>query len=210
MNGPWAFTNQDLVSHSLNTAKISERIVDESYRYSVAGRIRIASRGKVGVEENKVLELVKIAALLHDIGKAADQYQLQFEKKYDKPSFRYHELPSAFIAYNLMNEMEYPIHERVLVFLTILNSHQAMRSPTEEFNRSDIKKWSFKGWWSKMEPIFDILKTEKHIFDSMGKDLTRKDISDLCENIINYARRENANWVKLYCLFLAPVVWGDI
>ncbi|MEM3526441.1 MAG: hypothetical protein QXV37_03415, partial [Candidatus Jordarchaeaceae archaeon] len=75
----------------------------------------------------------------------------------------------------------------------------------------DIKKWSFKEWWSKTKSIFDILKVEKRIFDSMGKDLTIRNISDLYEKIINYARRtENTNWVKLYCLFLAPVVWSDI
>ncbi|MEM0327734.1 MAG: CRISPR-associated endonuclease Cas3'' [Thermoproteota archaeon] len=209
MSGPWAFINQDLISHSLNTAKIAERIAEESYRCSVARRIRIASGGKVIMEENKVLELIKIAALLHDVGKAADQYQRQLQD--GKLSFRCHELPSAFIAYDLMEKMKYVTHERVLVFLTILNSHQAMRSPAEMIRESNIREWSFKEWWGKTKPIFDILKTEERIFDSMDKNLTIKNISDLYERVINYARKPgNAEWVKLYCLFLAPVVWGDI
>jgi CRISPR-associated endonuclease Cas3-HD len=214
MSGPWAFVNQDLVSHSLNTAKIAEKIVDESYKYSIVRRIRVASRGKVDIDENKVLELIKIAALLHDIGKAADEYQLQFEKKFDEPSFSYHELPSVFIAYNLMEKMGYLNHEKALIFLTILNSHQAMRSPIEEAYKCKIKKWSFRKWWNGTKPIFNSLKIEKHIFDLIGediRDLTIRNINDQYKMVTNYARRiENANLVKLYCLFLAPVTWGDI
>jgi len=211
MSGPWAYENHELVEHLRNTSDIAEKFANGAYRYTVVKRLKVASNGKLkNMSEAKVLNLIRIVALLHDIGKAADQYQSQFSKDDGEVSFYLHEFPSAFIAYNLMKGARYEDPEKVLVTLSILHFHEAMRT-SKKIHESKIRTWSFEKWFPKMKPVFDACGIEEDVWNSLSKNLRISDIENLNENIEKYAKRiENKEWVKLYCLFLAPAVIGDI
>ncbi|MGQ9777918.1 MAG: CRISPR-associated endonuclease Cas3'' [Thermodesulfobacteriota bacterium] len=210
MIGPWAFENQLLVDHLLNVAEKAERFVNESYRYAIVKRLRTTLKDKTCIDEIRVLKLIKVVALFHDLGKAADQYQEQFIRGVKKVSFSYHEMPSAFIAYEFMKKVGYEEHEKALVTLSLINFHQAMRS-YKEVERSRINKWTFRNWWDRMEPVFDAAEIRRDVWRAFDKKVDIWDIKSLIDKIVAYSSNiSNRDWIKLYCLFMAPAVVGDM
>jgi len=215
MNEPKAFKDQGLVEHSLNTVKIAMAFAKETYRCPVVKRLKIASRGKIDINESEAASLIKLVALLHDVGKASDYYQERFTKNAKQSSFSFHELPSAFIAYEVMknagyyNDKGYP--QIILATLSIMNFHQAMRT-LKDIDNCHIQSWSFKRWWNGMEPVFAASGFDKEAWKKARRDvIIRQDIKDLVRGIIGYiSEPENVNWAKLYCLIQVPAIVGDM
>lgn len=202
-----AYTNQGLKEHSENTMQYAVSYASKNYAEVCVRRIRAAS--KISYSPDEFLELVKIAAILHDSGKAADKYQEQFIGiPSKKPSFSFHEIPSAILAKRIMEKSGYGLDSVLFVSLAVLFHHTAMRAfdQQERFLNSIRQPWSFKKCKSDLDGICSAIFKNKFQLSSINKEEAR--------NFFDWIRRttgdpDKSRFIKLYCLILNPVIYGD-
>lgn len=199
MTKPCAFINQDLVSHSIGSYTQALRMLDDTYYSSITKRLE-----KVGinVDKTEVKEKIELVIKLHDIGKAGEYYQEQFDENCnpirDNVSFIYHEIGSAlFFYHNFKDKIG------KLLTLAVLNHLNAMRTI------KDLSPTSFpKGYKIEMAKL---QKYGKVLLDSLDyssysvKDYTLQDYNQMMNELL----RERGPYLKLYTLFLAPIIVGD-
>ena len=115
---PCAFTNQTLVDHSIGSLNYAKMVMTSSY-------IDVAKRRleKFGIKVDD--SLFELSVLLHDIGKAGEYYQEQFDDNCvsKSPSFIYHEIGSAIFFYNNIDDESV----KRLIALAELNHLNAIR-----------------------------------------------------------------------------------
>lgn len=205
----FAYTNQRLRQHSEKTMEYALKFSSKDYAEVCAKRINAASKKKI-ISADEFMELVKISALMHDTGKAADKYQEQFEGTLcENPSFYLHEIPSAMIAKSLMEESGYDKYYVFLVSIAILLHHTAMRSFDEQeisLGNSKNNGWIFRGWKKDLDEISSALFKRTSPLNCIE--------AKKAKSFLDWIRRiagdnEECRFAKLYCLILSPVIYGD-
>lgn len=192
---PCAFTGQTLLDHSLGSLKATRKVMGDSYIETAIRRFR-----KLGLELKR--EYFELAVMLHDIGKAGEYYQAQFDDGCKpvkrEPTFLYHEIGSALFFFK---NFEYPI--RKLLAITALNHLNAIRG------LSDLDSKRFPRGFDL--GMIRLKKYGKVILEQLGlesysvEDYTFDDYNEMLTELA----RSNEPFLKLYSLFLAPVIIGD-
>ncbi|MEN3053086.1 MAG: CRISPR-associated endonuclease Cas3'' [Candidatus Methanosuratincola petrocarbonis] len=205
----FAYKNQGLKQHSEKTMQYALEYASKNYAEVCVRRIKAASKTNINYSIDEFLELVRIAAILHDSGKAADKYQSQFNSPPpEKPSFSFHEIPSAIIAKTLMDRSGYSSDSILFVSLAVLFHHTAMRSfdQQERFLSSMRQPWTFTRCKSDLEDICSPIFGSEFPLRNIGK----QEAKDFFEWIKRVAGNQNkSHFIKLYCLILNPVIYGD-
>ncbi|MDI9609361.1 MAG: CRISPR-associated endonuclease Cas3'' [Candidatus Verstraetearchaeota archaeon] len=205
----FAYTNQGLKEHSKNTMEHALRYSNNNYAEVCVKRIKAASKKEITLSPGEFIELVKIAAMLHDAGKAADKYQEQFNgANPEKPSFHLHEIPSAIIAKSLMEGSGYSPDSVLLVSLAVLFHHTAMRPFDEQERRLNTTKkpWIFGRCKTDLNEISRAI-FEKEFPSSRIELEEAKSFFEWINRVAGDA--EKSRFAKLYCLILNPVIYGD-
>ncbi|MEN3007178.1 MAG: CRISPR-associated endonuclease Cas3'' [Candidatus Methanosuratincola petrocarbonis] len=204
----FAYTNQELKRHSVNTMNHALKHSGENYAEVCVKRIRSASGSPI-FSPDEFIGLVRVAAALHDSGKAADSYQRQFQgTPPERPSFYLHEIPSAIITKGLMEEAGYDPDSVFLVSLAVLSHHTAMRTYSRQERLLDKanQPWTFRKCKSDLDELSEsILGTKLH-FSRIDRDCA-KNFMEWVDRMAGDCR--NNSFAKLYCLILSPVIYGD-
>lgn len=195
---PCAFTNQTLTDHSIGSLKYARSILTPSYVSVVKKRLE---RFGVKVDER----LLELSVLLHDIGKAGEYYQKQFDDNCvgSTPSFIYHEIGSAiFFYYNIDDE-----RVRKLVALAELNHLNAIRDISSLSPRNFPKNFDIE--MLKLEKygrvLLDSLRDKGFDVNFEVRDYTFEDYNKMLTDLAN----SNEPYLKLYVFFLTPIIVGD-
>ena len=207
MSKPCAFTGQSLLDHSINSYNVLIKygFLDDIYYIVVSRRLNVLlSKYGTEISSNEVKQLIELVVKLHDIGKAAEYYQSQFtndcRSPVPNPSFVFHEVGSALFFYH-SNYTEDTRIKRLLA-LAALNHLNAMRG-LKQLKPNELPK-GYKQ---------DMLKLKKYgsiLMESLGysfdiRDYDTNDYVLMMNDLINH----NEPYLKLYNLFLAPVIIGD-
>jgi CRISPR-associated endonuclease Cas3-HD len=199
---PCAFANQTLLAHALGTVSQINKVFSEQYFEVMSNRLRLVNKYSAEFLSSQVALL----AALHDIGKAAEKYQLQFDDACkpikDYTSFRLHEIGSALFLF--MNEWE-DDYIKLWSILSLLNHLNAMRDISYfRLARPDKDMLLLK----KYGTIFlEELERNgiKTGFKADNYDLG--DFQKMREWVIAAASKRATS--KFYLLFLTPVIVGD-
>jgi len=142
------------------------------------------------------------------MGKGADEYQRAYDDechcKY-RSGFRFHELPSAVIAYRLGSELGLTEDERDICFITVLQHVNAMRDwlACDLGREVETREWNFKDHGDVIRAFI------KGQFGAEVKlDVSLREAIDLLDRS-KRSLRERRSWGGLYCLLLAPLMVGD-
>ncbi len=208
---PCAYINQGLVEHSIGSFKVIEEKISESYYRVVKKRLE---KFDIFLSMEEVKEIIKDAILLHDMGKASEYYQKQFNDECNpivpNPSFIYHEVGSAlFFFYDYPIENEKKDEIRVLISLAAFNHLNAIRGiPDYQMNRFPDK---FDRGMIKMKNYGNILLKSLKKNGLVTKSISVDDYDfPKYSDMLNYvAKISDKPFLKLYNLFLAPIMMGD-
>jgi CRISPR-associated endonuclease Cas3-HD len=224
---PCAFTGQSLGAHLRCTAHIVQDMLVHGYAHTVARRL-----GTMGLNANpeEVEELILLAALFHDTGKAVTYYQKQFDndrgcRSNKGPSFSYHEILSAvhFQRYLEKSGRKYNSELSLLAVLAVMNHMHAIRDYSDlveapGLQRSQIPPGlvvTLKESQVRAEDVevlvmdlreFDVLDLDA-FRDALARDITEKDVRDLLGMVSDLERSKS--FTRLYATLLLPVVVGD-
>ncbi|MGC9113019.1 HD domain-containing protein [Acidilobus sp.] len=200
MKKPCAFSGQSLVDHSASSYKMVASLLAGSYPLVVARRLR-----RHGIEIEDPARILRVAVELHDVGKAGEHYQGQFDDECNplhgkQPSFKYHEIGTAIFFYYGLDLDE---KLRVLLALAELNHLNALRG-LPDFNFSRLPQ----GFSPDM---LKLSRYGKQLLNGLGysydvRDYTADDYVRMMRGISSYV---NQGYLKLYVLFLAPIIVGD-
>lgn len=209
MAKPCAYIGQELMTHLKNTLSISMKFVEENnwiniiyYRIKAVKTIPCLKCGK-----NDILNIIKLICILHDIGKAAKIYQDQFDDNCNaisnSVSFRCHEVPSAYIIYNLLK----PIYGDTVAKLASLSTllHIVRNENPLEYNLYTLKRYG----------VWDLTHYQEYLNDSLNITLDDNLTSIRYDEAYNHIQmlkefaQKNPSISKLHILFLTPLIVGD-
>ena len=222
-----SFVDEHLVDHSLLTLTLFNKIYGDEYAKLVVARI--GARLRLDLESEAVCLAFRLACSLHDIGKALKIYQKQFKGQIppERFSFKYHEIPSAFVFQRISRELEdlYEINLKVLECFTlaVLSHHQAMRDLNVylEQEQEIFKYFSLEGLGLTGEEAEDLKELaqglKRHGVNLDAEQLTRylSEIrpNDLCEFLKimrnEFSSGEIERLTPLIPLFVAPIQLCD-
>lgn len=214
---PCAFTGHALLGdegHLCQTEKYAIKCVADdagtiARRFSMAG---------VPLDASDVKSLVRLTCICHDVGKASDEYQRQFNDKCELiakslPSFKFHEIPSAVVAWRICQELSVDRTQSVICFVTVLQHLHASRDwlSASEQRRIICEDMRFKSGWN-FRKFGDA--TRQFLKDKLGVEVELDVRLDegirIVDQMINWLRRiRESSWPRLYCLILAPLMVGD-
>jgi len=217
---PCAFINHPLSDHIKGCKEILDSFLRKNKGYTViaAKRLKIASRGKLSLKPEEVEELINLSVILHDIGKAHNYFQENFDENCgcrDKDAgFPYHELLSAGMCYKHIQTWtaENAHQKKLLLTLSIINHHHAFKDTLKKVFYIDqsssalslllkiVKKGLYVG------NLQETLKAYGINIEDLS--LTANDV----ENFITWMRKsqERPNeWQKLYVLIMTPLIIAD-
>ncbi|AWR98109.1 CRISPR-associated endonuclease Cas3'' [Acidianus sulfidivorans JP7] len=211
MMKPCAYEKQGLVDHSIGSYTVLEGKVSESYYKVISRRLE---RYGITLNPNVVKEIVKDVVVLHDIGKAGEYYQNQFDDNCNPLksnfSFIYHELGSALFFYYDYEivDLEKVEEVRSLLTLAVLNHLNAIRGISDySLNKFPDK---FDDKMIKLSKYGSVLLEKLREKDLVSKSLRVRDYDFTDYNdMLNAFSRKSDKYLKLYNLFLAPVMMGD-
>ncbi len=224
---PCAFTGQSLGAHLRCTARIVQDMLGRGYALTVARRLR-----SMGLNANpeEVEELILLAALFHDTGKAATYYQKQFDKvcncgSTNGPSFRYHEVLSAvhFQRYLEKSGRKYNSELSLLAVLAVMNHMHAIRDYSDLVEAPGLQRTQLPQGLTRVlkesqirpEDVetlatdlkeFDALNLDA-FRDALSKDITGEDVRYLLGIVSDLERSKP--FARLYVTLLLPVIVGD-
>ncbi|QIW22821.1 CRISPR-associated endonuclease Cas3'' [Sulfolobus sp. S-194] len=195
MKKPCAFTNQPLLDHSRGSLNAVKKILSDSYVQTARRRLE-----KFGIKVKK--EDFELSVLLHDIGKAGEFYQTQFDDECSSrrtPSFLYHEIGSAIFFYRNIEDERL----KLLIALAELNHLNAIRS-VSQLNPNSFPK-RFNPGMIKLKKFGKVILEELGLENLSVGDYTFDDYHEMMGELV----RENGSYLKLYSLFLSPIIVGD-
>ncbi len=211
---PCAWTFQSLESHLEGALRYAQQISPQDYSV-ISSRFRAVN---VNIDNEKLKEMIKIVTLLHDIGKACEEYQSKFEEncscKREKPSFPLHEVPSAIsLEYSLeyITKPEFSDEEKLLMKLAVLLHMNAMRGinnikkDLKEFKLKYRTGWNYKAYKDKLESFLKQYKIEV----TLPSQITVKDAEDFIDKIYSVLNQRGYEFLRLYCLIYYPLCIGD-
>ncbi len=202
---PCAWTFQSLESHLEGALRYAQQISPQDYSV-ISSRFRAVN---LDIDNEKLKEMIKIVTLLHDVGKACEEYQSKFEENCNckEPSFPLHEVPSA-ISLEYITKPEFSSKEKLLMKLTVLLHMNAIRGI------DDIKKdlklkyktgWKYKAYKDKLESFLKQYKIEV----TLPSQITLKDAEDFVDKIYFILNEKKREFLRLYCLMYYPLCIGD-
>jgi len=229
----WAWCGEPLEKHLLDTLKEYMKIFE--------ARLVCVLSSRLGIKDKKIQEFLKFAVRVtigfHDIGKAHPSYwywnkdKVRAECPFDgdcrkcegnKPSFRGHEIVSAWIVKEYLDKLEYLANLQQLTsrfpigpiaWLAVAQHHQGMRA-IDDVN-VDFSKERKK--WTKWNPLND--ENTKIIVESLLENalqgisfLSFNEILDELRGIeINFGGniRSSHTQLKLYALLAGPLMISD-
>ncbi|AEE94619.1 CRISPR-associated HD domain protein [Acidianus hospitalis W1] len=205
LSKPCAFIKQTLFDHSMGSYAVLSKFINYTY-YAVISR-RLKSVG-IQLKPEEVKRLIEISVKLHDIGKAAEYYQNQFDENClsnkKEPSFIFHEIGSSLFFYysNYTNDNKV----KRLLALAALNHLNAIRG-LADFKPNQLPKGA-------KEEMLKIEKYGKVLLSKLGfnfevRDYTTDDYIKMMNDFINRPKDEDLKLYKLHNLFLAPIIIGD-
>lgn len=208
---PCSFQGEPLIEHLLRSMNIVEKNFSERYYRIIARRISIATGEKYNCEE--IAYSLNTSILLHDIGKAAEVYQRNFNDKCEckyKRFFELHEIPSSIITFNsLKDRVDYDLAElaslSVLLHMSSFRPFNKILYRLKSFSRENSDGWIFSKYTK--ERLSNIL--EKYSLDaSILIDISPREAEKFLYEKKKYIDSFKTP-SKLYILFLAPIVIGD-
>jgi CRISPR-associated endonuclease Cas3-HD len=209
---PMAYLNQELKSHLANASKAALAFGGPYYAAIVSRRIAAASQGEVSIPPEQVRSIIRLSALLHDVGKADDYYQTQPALKTNCPqdlSFHMHEVPSAVIADRISRSLNLQEELRFMLCHTVLTHHYAMRSlrVLDERLSKRRRPWTFLRYSEELSAFLHNLSIDApaESFADVTVEAARKFLKRM-ERVVG---NRKLPWTKLYILFLNPLVFGD-
>ena len=193
---PCAFTGQSLLDHSKGSLRVARKVMSDSF---IETAIKRLERFDVKVRR----EDFEIAVLLHDIGKAGEYYQDQFDEECNpvrgSPSFIYHEIGSAIFFYKNVDDTVL----RKMLVLAMLNHLNAIRG-VSSLSVTKFPK-GFNVGMIKLRRYGKVLLEELGLNSYTVDDYSFDDYHDMLVELA----RSNEPYLKLYSLFLAPIIVGD-
>ena len=210
---PCAYTKQSLLDHSIGSYEDLNKLnlFDDNYYRLMAKRLKNFG---ISLSANEIKDMVKDLVILHDIGKAAEYYQEQFDEECNtlnggKPSFLYHEIGSALFFYY---DYEANREVRELLALATLNHLNAIRGI---WSYSYYKPYGFNDKMLTLEEYGNKLLEElkkrgllsKNVKNVRARNYSFDEFLRMAVSLIK--RNIKYKHLKLYTLFLAPVIVGD-
>jgi CRISPR-associated endonuclease Cas3-HD len=195
---PYAYKDHELFKHLEGTANKALDTLNRLGYNVICNRFR-----KLGLEiDCKELEqIVRLSALLHDIGKAADYYQNNPKLE----NFYLHEVPSAVIAKRTLEENNIREECKDLIVITVLQHMNSMRDWISS-NRDVNGRWLFSKF---SEQILRFLNGKNIVKGEINLDVNSNDASKLIKEYQDKSRSNDKPWLKLYNLILALITVGD-
>ncbi len=192
---PYAYKDHQLFEHLEGTVDKATRYLDSLGQNVICNRF---SRLGLDINNEELKEVVRLSALLHDIGKAADIYQ-----RGNLRSFNLHEVPSAVIAERVLKEQKMVEEHIDLIVITILQHMNSMRDWMSDKTYSKNYEWIFTECSNEVRSFFN-----RHgLRDDIDLRVTPDDANELIHSYQNKSRSKS--WLKLYNLILALITAGD-
>lgn len=221
---PYAYIDHKLVDHLCGARRYAEKFIDKNNwdRVLFIRLLRCRPGYSKYISEGLVRDILLEIAYMHDIGKAAVEYQAQHQKRYNesdwRPSFRYHEYPSAYIFCKFIKDKYRDIigDLGVLSDLSVLSSLAVLKHivrSRDAFYPLRVYKWDGPIKWT-FKPYVEYLSSRLGIdvYRYVGDDgvLSWPDVYEWLQSI-HYKITEKKYFTifKLYILFLAPTYVGD-
>lgn len=216
---PCAFVGQPLSRHIEGCLGELEKFAskNQSYFEVASRRLRSALKKRREIEPKKVEEMVKLAILFHDVGKAYNYFQKWFNDECSsrKPGFQHHEVVSAAMCHKFFStqpEEEWSNVEKALVVLSVLNHHHAFRNPIKmtyaraEDVESKVSSIVREGFCAGDLPsVF-----EKFDINLNGLVLNGHDVRMFYSWLKGVRKIDGAKmWLKLYVLVMNPLIIAD-
>jgi len=217
---PYAFENHSLADHMFGCLALIEDFMRINRNYLNAAYTRLNRAGLDVPKLETIEDMLRIGAVIHDLGKAYKYYQERLEKY--GGGFEYHEILSTISCYKILrnNYLSENLGLEVLLLMSILNHHQAFRESISEILFDDsssinkvirIAKMGLCEGVSHLEPVLNKLGlTVNEVF---AKDIEIASMLNEVRGILNsFLRRrfdENRRWIKLYNLVMFPIILVD-
>ncbi|QKR00724.1 CRISPR-associated endonuclease Cas3'' [Metallosphaera tengchongensis] len=211
---PCAFHEQELTSHAKGSVDQMLTFFDDHY-FTVLHRKLNHYLRKLGsnldLDPQQVKELVKFLTAFHDIGKAAEEYQVQFDDacraKGEKTSFVYHEVGGAlFLWYNRWEDE----FLKVMSVMSVLNHLNAIRG-LHNLNESKVKPGHLKlGRYGSafLSQVIDQTKVRNPFMTTYEvRDYEKYEVQDMVSQLSSFASSKLE--LKYYVLLLTPIIVGD-
>ncbi|MBS7287545.1 MAG: CRISPR-associated endonuclease Cas3'' [Candidatus Freyarchaeota archaeon] len=221
---PCAFVGQPLSRHIEGCLEELKKFTykNPTYFEVVSRRLRSALKGVTTQIENRVTgqrveEMVRLAVLFHDVGKAYNYFQNRFDERCSSksPGFQYHEVVSAATCHKFFStqpEEEWSSVEKALVVLSVLNHHHAFRNPIRIIHAGDedimnrgvhyIREGFCEG---DLPSVF-----EKFNIRLNGLVLNSYDVQGFYSWLNGVRRMKGVDrWLKLYVLVMNPLIIAD-
>lgn len=194
-----------------------------TYASVVSRRLRIASEGKINLDEYKIKKIIKLAVLFHDLGKSYTYFQKNFDEKCHcrkEVGFQHHEILSAVSCYKYGNHNGNFLNSEEKLFLTlsVLNHHHAFKDAISKIVTAlpylstligDLAKIAESQIYENGD-LKDILK--KYGIPIEAVKIGCQDINEFQTWLRDYFKRISMNqyhWPKLYVLIMNPLLIAD-
>lgn len=220
---PCAYKKQSLELHTKGVVEIALMFATDHYTSICRKRLQKVS---VDFTEERIREGVILSAILHDLGKGALYYQQQFTDRCDSskdvPSFYLHEISSAVVAKRVCDYNDFDVPFSFFVVSSVLQHLHAMRGIDSDRTIKDaIIKFAtnpelgiFGEYSSTLSSMVSSIcgsynigiRINEVLFKNIQYDDVKRLFAWIKEIIQN---RNNARWIKLYILFLNPLIVGD-
>lgn len=212
---PCAYSCQGLIEHSENSWKYAETFIDSNNwdRISLIRLKRLIDSSIKNLRQKDIKEFMRIAVVMHDIGKAASKYQEGFDDNCKHrngiPSFPLHEWPSAYVVYEYVDlniqdpQLDYFIRNAIslAVLLHITRDTVQLREDLE--GKGDLKWEIDRNYLISHLDYFGIRK--KNIPSRDPIVVTVDQVRGMKEFLLEFDK--NYPWIHL--VFLLPIIVGD-
>ncbi len=191
---PYAYKDHQLFEHLEGTADKATRYLNSLGQNVICNRF---SKLGLNINNEELKEVVRLSALLHDIGKAADNYQSNLY------SFNLHEIPSAVITERVLKEQKMTEEHKDLIVITVLQHMNSMRDWISVNRYVKNYGWRFTKCNNEVRSFLN-----KHgLRDDIDLEVTPSNAYELIHVYQNKSRSNK--WLKLYNLILALITAGD-
>jgi CRISPR-associated endonuclease Cas3-HD len=212
-----------LSSHTKGVTERALRYASRDYLEICRRRLRSTN---VDCDVQEIKKIIALSAILHDVGKAADKYQQQFDDKcflqnnYTKPTFYLHEVFSAVIAKRISEHNRIALPSSFFIVSSVLQHLHTMRSIDRKSTvYNSIRKLSEEKKYCSISSTSKLLEMVNSICKEYGLDInveaslfgnfTPEEAQSMFRWLHDVIENRNYKWPKLYVLFLNPIVIGD-
>ena len=217
---PYAYRGQSLMDHVAGCLGKLEDFLRINPNYVRVIYARLLSAGVNVAKQEDVREMLKLGVIAHDLGKAYNYYQDRVEKY--GGGFEGHEILSAVSCYKMVGGLKDTDPFKVLLLMSVLNHHQALRESIPELlmdgagslirKIKDVARSGLCDSVYNLEPVLE--EAGLNVEEVFAKDYSEFElIFDRIRRLLVFFLRENFDenkrWLKLYSLIMFPIVLAD-